>query len=164
MGKHAVISAGQDVYGNERHKMAPRVRVTERVTGYAQQEKARRLAGPVMHFSGLKPDISDTTRILLSMIAGRKVTDMTETMASWRKESATRHVLTFRSLVGKIVVKKANRKDFNGWEAHYIPAGQNTGPVLVQIAKGSSINHNGEREDACRAAMNLLHVALQNVL
>jgi hypothetical protein len=54
MGKHAVISAGQDVYGNERHKMAPRVRVTERRNGTEQTRKFDRLAGPVVSFPGME--------------------------------------------------------------------------------------------------------------
>jgi len=47
MGFHAVISAGVNEFGNDRHRVAPRVKASERVTGYGQQVKADAIAGQV---------------------------------------------------------------------------------------------------------------------
>jgi hypothetical protein len=47
MSFHAVISAGVNEFGNDRHRVAPRVKASERVTGYGQQQRSDRMAGPV---------------------------------------------------------------------------------------------------------------------
>lgn len=65
MGFHAVISAGKDVYGNEAHKPAPRVKASERVTGYGQQVKADRMAGQVT--TTVEPAITEAQDAIKAM-------------------------------------------------------------------------------------------------
>lgn len=156
MGKHAVISAGTNEFGNERHKLAPRVRVTERVTGYAQQEKSNRLAGQV-RLEKFAPMTGPTT--LEMLIADRKVTSMTATMTQYRKVSATRWELNMRAMGARIIVRKVTTKSFTGWIAEFMPYSGGR-VVLGAVPKGGSINHNGESEDTRRMALVNLHSAL----
>ena len=159
MGFHATISAGTDAFGNERHKAAPRVMASPRVTGTAQMDKFHALAGGVT-VTKATPVFSDKSLDLAFMLAGRRITDLTETLAQFRRESATRFVCQTRRLGGHIEVKKVNRKDFKGWVALYFAPGSKTGHELASVAKGQSIETNGERQDTCRAALNRMQVLL----
>lgn len=168
MGFHATITAGQDAFGNMRHKTAPRVKASERVTGTAQQDKARRLAGPVVTFPGIPgvthDEVSQTTLKLASYLAGRKVTALTERWTDFRKVSATRFELTLRGIGGKVVVIKRNptkTSDFKGWVALYV-ATDGTQVELTRVAKGDSIETNGERSDTCRKALTVLQLRLMH--
>jgi hypothetical protein len=165
MGKHAVIEAGLNEFGNARHKMAPRVRVTERVTGTAQQDKFDRLAGTVVRFKGIEGVTHDghtTADKLAAALAGRRVTQLTENMTRWRKEGS-KFTLTLRGVGGKLVARKTNTKSFNGWLVEYIVAGGKQSILVAAVPKGSSINTNGEREDACRAGLNTLQLILRKI-
>jgi hypothetical protein len=165
MGKHAVISAGTDAFGNERHKMAPRVRVTERVTGTAQQAKFDSLAGNVVTFQGMEgithDAVTETATRLALALAGRRVTQLTENVTQWRKVSSTRFELTLRGVGGKLVTRKSNTKTFKGWVTEYITAGHGQTIEVARIEKGTSINTNGERMDACVSGMNILQLILR---
>lgn len=165
MGHHATIAAGRDEFGNLRHKTAPRVRASERVTGTAQQDKARQLAGPVVSFQGMPgithDAVSQTTIRLAAMLAGRKVTQLTERWTDYRKVSATRFELTLRGIGGKVEVIKRNptkTSDFKGWVAYYTLGGERI--ELTRVAKGDSIETNGERADCARHALNVLQLRL----
>lgn len=150
MGHHATIGT--------RLTSAPRVRVTERVTGSAQVRKFHENAGQVITFPAIPGITHDTTTNdeFRAMLAGRIVSRFTETMSHFRKETATRWVCPLRSIGGKIVVRKSNTKEFTGWIAMFCEPGKNTGTVIAAVAKGTSINHNGEREDCCRTALNVV--------
>ncbi len=158
MGFHATINAGNDAFGNMRHKVAPRVNASPRVTGYSQQVKSDALAGAVTTETGPKI-FSDTSMALTIALAGRKVTDMTATFSQYRKVTATRWELNMRNLGGRIVVRKVTTKDFNGWLSEFHPY---TGGrvALGGVGKGQSIDHNGESSDARRLALVKLHNAL----
>jgi hypothetical protein len=165
MGFHATISAGQDVFGNERHKSAPRVRVSERVTGTAQQAKFDRLAGHVVTFQGMPgithETVTETATLLAMALSGRKITDMTAVMSDWRKVSSTKFELTLRGVGGKLVTRKSNTKTFKGWITEYITPGQAQKIECARVPKGSAIETNGERMDACRSGMNVLQLILR---
>jgi hypothetical protein len=165
MGFHATISAGTDVFGNERHKSAPRVRVTERVTGMAQQAKFNSLAGNVVTFQGMEgithDAVTETASRLALALAGRRITQFTETTAQWRKVSSTRFELTLRGVGGRLVTRKSNTKAFKGWVTEYIIAGGGQVIEVARIPNGTSINTNGERMDACVSGMNILQLILR---
>lgn len=65
MSFKAVISAGVNEFGNERHRVAPRVKATERVTGYGQQMKSDRMAGSVT--TTVEPAITETHDAIKAM-------------------------------------------------------------------------------------------------
>lgn len=157
MGFHATIAAGTDKFGNERHKSAPRVRVTERVTGSAQVRKFHELAG-ALKVENIGSQFTDTMMAVALVIAGRQITRLTATIANFRKVSATRWDANLREMNAHLVVRKVNSKAFTGWQAELIAYGQQRGAVLAQIAKGDSINTNGERLDACIKGLNMAHL------
>jgi hypothetical protein len=165
MGFHATINAGQDAFGNMRHKSAPRVRVSERVTGTAQQAKFDRLAGHVVTFQGMDgithDSVTETATRLAIALAGRRITDMTAVMSDWRKVSSTKFELTLRGVGGKLITRKSNAKNFKGWITEYVIPGGGQVIECARIARGTAIETNGERMDACRTGMNVLQMILR---
>lgn len=165
MGHHALIAAGRNEFGDLRHKVAPRVKASARVTGYAQQVKSDALAGPVST-EIVDPIWTDLMVEFAIMVATRKVTRITETVSGFQRVSATQYVLKLSQFNCRIVVKKVARKDFNGWAAFITPFGTtNLIPIRnanghVRLGKGESINTNGERADVCRMALNALQAGL----
>lgn len=165
MGFHATIAAGRDAFGNERHKVAPRVLASPRVTGTSQVQKFHELAGNIVSFPGIDGVTHDATtraEALRAMLARRKVTHMTYVASDWRKDTATRWSLTMRALDGRMTARKVANKSFNGWIV-FFETFTGVKIELARVAKGQSIEHNGERADACRAGMNVLHVALASL-
>lgn len=158
MGFHATINAGTDEFGNMKHRPAPRVKASPRVTGYDQQMKSDSLASAVTSENGPKV-FSDTSWALAVLIADRKVTSMTATMTQYRKVSATRWELNLRNMGARIIVRKVTTESFTGWLAEFMPYGGGR-VVLGAVPKGGSIDHNGESQDARRMALVNLHSAL----
>ena len=158
MGFHATINAGTDAFGNMKHRPAPRVKASPRVTGYDQQMKSDRLASAVTSGNGPKV-FSDTSWALTVFLSDRKVTAMTATMDQYRKVSAVKWELNLRNMGARIIVRKVTSKSFTGWLAEFQPY---TGGrvVLGAVPKGGSIDHNGESKDARRMALVNLHSAL----
>jgi hypothetical protein len=150
MGHHATIGT--------RLTSAPRVSVTDRITGTAQQRIAAQLAGPVFT-SHTDPIWSETALMLAMHLAGRKITRITETVNSFRKDGQNWE-LKLSQFNARIIVRKSNTKHFTGWYAMLVPFGQKTGNVIAKVAKGTAIETNGERQDCCRAAMNKLQALL----
>jgi hypothetical protein len=165
MGFHATIAAGRDEFGNLRHKSAPRVRVTEKVTPYSQAIKGLELAGPV-HTETVDPMWSDLMVQFQLALVQRKVTRVTETVSEFQRVSATQYVLKLSQFNCRIVVKKVNSKEFKGWAAFITPFGTNALIKIVnahghvRMGKGESVNTNGERADVCRLALNALQASL----
>lgn len=167
MGFHATIASGVDAFGNARHKSAPRVRVTERVTGTAQITKFHQLAGPVLAIAGLMPDITPTMAEFAAMLLGRKITRLTATMNDWKpvNTSKTRWELRLRDLGYIITARKVTPSKrngmFGGWEACLVKMGENSGQMLAQIPTGGSIDRMGVPDDCRRKALNVIHLIMQ---
>lgn len=122
-------------------------------------------AAPVVTFPGIPgithDAVSDTTRKLAAALAGRKVTALTERWTDFRKVTATRFTLTLRGIGGSVEVCKRNptkTSDFKGWVAYYTLGGERI--ELTRVAKGDSIETNGERADCARHALTVLQLRL----
>lgn len=151
MGKHAVIGNSQVGRKNQTLKSGAQYAAAARV------RDAAAMAGPVHHSQG-EQSFSDTAMALTIALATRSVTDMTYRMSDYRKDG-TKWALNMRSLGGRIVCRRVATKTFTGWVAEFMP--YTGGRVsLAKIAKGNSIDHNGESEDCRRAALVNLHSAL----
>jgi hypothetical protein len=161
MGFHATVNAGTDQFGNMRHKIAPRVKASPRVTGTDQVRKFHALAGPVL---ADEADLDMSIRMELHVLRfqealkDRARTPLTEPVTAFSRVTPTSYELQTHSIGGKIVTRKVARKDFTGWVAEHVLGGIRT--PLASVQKGHSATVNGERYDCCVSALTTLQTLL----